>query len=249
MIYKTKWMRESFSEYKKTLETNLMCIQYLYDGDVNFSTDSVYNETKKSPLTSPSVMINCITKIYEESFNNLKSRSRELVIPEETLKYPSGKWQALDTNKILSAISNELGSSPHYIFSSEKSYRSCGFDNRFQLETTKPFPGYFYSLTKLTGLHTDVFYSPFVEDSDDELVLYAVDKSFQSLVYSIQNMEYKIEMSNSEDFKNNKPYHEMEWIHTIEYKLYDCKFNAIKIIIKNISKLRDDKINEILNGN
>jgi len=242
-------MRESFSEYKKTLETNLMGIQYLYDGDAILSTDSSYDEIKKSPLTSPSVMINCISKIYEESFNHLKSKSREVVIPEEILKFPSGKWQALDTNSILISISNELGVSPHYIFSSEKSYRACGFDNKFQLETTKPFPGYFYPLTKLTGLHTEVFYSPFVEDIDDELVLYAVDKSFQSLVYSIQNMEYKIKMLNSEDFKNNKPYHEMEWLHTIEYKLYDCKFNSIKIRIKNISKLRDDKINEILNGN
>jgi len=242
-------MRESFSEYKKTLESNLIGIQYLYDGDVNFSTDSSYDEIKNSPLTSPSVMINCFSKIYEESFNILKNKSKEIILSEESLKFPSGKWQSLDTNKILSAISSEIGTSPNYIFTSEKSYRSSGFDSRFQLETTKPFPGYFYRLTKLTGIHTDVFYSPLVEDTEDELVLYAVDKSFQSLVYSIQNMDYKVNIVNEDDIKNNKPYHEIEWKHTIEYKLYDCKFNSVKVRIKNISKMRDDKINEILNGN
>lgn len=241
-------MRESFSEYKSIIEKNLISIPYLYDGDIDFSTDDSYTQITNSPLTSPQVIINAIVKIYNESFDHIKKSSSEIVIPEESLKFPIGKWTSLDTNKLLANISIELGSHPKYIFSSERSFHRCGFDNKFVLDNKRSFPGYFYPLTKLTGLNTDVLYSPFVEDDDGEYVLYAVDKSFQSIVYSIQNMEYSVSMVNGDDIKNNKPYHEIEWMHRIDYKFYNCKFKSIKVIIKNISKLRDDKINQILNG-
>lgn len=226
-----------------------MGIHYLYDGDINFSTDEIYIEVKTSPLTSPSFMINCIVKIYEQSIDILKKRSKTIVIPEEIVKFPSGNWQSLDTNKLINFINSELGCYPAYVFTSAKSFHKVGFDSKLQLDKSRPFPGYFYTLTKLTGLHTDVIFSPFVEDEEGELILYASDKSFQSLVYSIQNMDYEVEMVNEDDIKNYTPYHEIKWKHTIRYKLYDCKFNSLKVIIKNVSKIRDEKINQILDGN
>lgn len=241
-------MRESFSEYKSIIEKNLIFVPYLYDGDVNFSTQRSYSKITNRPLTSPQVIVDTIINIYNESIEHVKSQSREVVIPEESLKFPSGKWTSLDTNKLMDQISLELGSYPKYIFTTEKSYYKCGFDNKFVLDNKRPFPGYFYPLTRLTGLNTDVLYSPLVEDNDNEFILYVVDKSFQSIVYSIQNMEYNIKMVNDDDIKNSKPYHEIEWTHKIDYNFYDCKFTALKVVIKNISKLRDDKINLILNG-
>ena len=78
-------MRESFSEYKKVLEQNLMKVSYLYNGDVISSTDSQYIEIKNSPLTSPSFIINGIVNIYQESFNMVFSKSREFIVPIESI--------------------------------------------------------------------------------------------------------------------------------------------------------------------
>jgi hypothetical protein len=53
----------------------------------------------------------------------------------------------------------------------------------------------------------------------------------------IQNMDYKVD-------KNKTNY-----LHTLDYKLYDCNYNSYKVVIKNVSKMRQDKINQILDGN
>ena len=182
-------MRESFTEYKKTLEQNLMNISYLYNGDVISSADSCYIEIKNSPLTSPSFIINSISNIYQESIDIMISKSKEFIIPLESL--------------------NDVGKEVNM------------FD-------------------KISELGIKPLYSPLIKDDDDELILYVVDRSIQSLVYSIQNMDYKIEQNDKDN---------IEWKHTMEYNLYDCRFNSYRLSIKNLSKLRNDKINKILNGN
>ena len=62
-----------------------MSISYLYNGDVISSVDSQYTEIKNSPLTSPSFIINSIVNIYQESFDIVKNKSKEFVIPEESI--------------------------------------------------------------------------------------------------------------------------------------------------------------------
>jgi hypothetical protein len=79
----------------------------------------------------------------------------------------------------------------------------------------------------------DLYYSPLIEDSGDEIVLYISDASIQSLVYTIQNMEYEIIGGQKKN-------------HTIKYPFYECDFNSYKISIKDISKIRDEKIDSIL---
>jgi hypothetical protein len=74
-----------------------------------------------------------------------------------------------------------------------------------------------------------------VEEEDDVFTIYATDHPFQSLVYSLQNMDYEIDQQD----ENN-------WVHKISYTLYNCKFSAVKVLIKNVKKIRDEKINEIL---
>ena len=226
-------MRESFSEYKKTIEQNLMGITYLYDGDALSSIDESYTEVKENPLTSPTFIINTIIEIYNKSFTNMVSKSKEVTIPEESL---------LDFN-ILDKI-NEIGIHPLYIFVSTKGSKLF---NAKKQEVNRPFPGYFYHIEKFPGLNLSIYYSPLIDESDGETILYVTDKSFQSLVYSIQNMDYKITTQN--EMNGEKPYNEIKWLHTLDYKLYDCNYNSYKIIIKNVSKLRDDKIDQILNGN
>jgi len=223
-------VRESFSEYKKTLEQNLMNISYLYNGDVISSIDSQYTDIKNSPLTSPSFIINSIVNIYQESFNMVFSKSKEFIIPVESMSL-------LKNINIFDKIS-ELGIKPLYIFCSDKSRKI--FDISKSSNNTSAFPSYFYSIDKYIGMNVDVFYSPLVVDDEDEAVLYVVDNSIQSLVYSIQNMDYIIEPIDD----NN-----IEWRHTINYNLYDCRFNSYKLSIREVSRLRNDKINKILNGN
>jgi len=224
-------VRESFSEYKKTLEQNLMNISYLYNGDAISSIDSHYTEVKNSPLTSPSFIINSMVNIYQETIDIMISKSKEFIIALESLN-DIGK----DVN-MFDKIS-ELGIKPLYIFCSDKSRKLFGISK--SKTNTSAFPWYFYPIDKFIGINVDVFYSPLINDDEDEMVIYVVDNSIQSLVYSIQNMDYKIEPN---DEKN------IEWEHTMFYNLYDCRFNSYKLSIRNVSRLRNDKINKILNDN
>jgi hypothetical protein len=222
-------VRESFSEYKKTLEQNLMNISYLYNGDVISSIDSHYTEVKNSPLTSPSFIINSIINIYQESFDMMISKSKEFVIPLESL----GDFR----QEVIFDRINELGIKPVYIFCSDKGKKLFGITK--SPGTTSAFPSYFYNIDKYPHINLEIFYTPLIKE-DDESILYVVDNSIQSLVYSIQNMDYKIEPNDESN---------TEWKHTMIYNLYDCRFNSYKLSIRNVSRLRHDKINKILNGN
>ena len=224
-------MRESFSEYKKTLEQNLMNISYLYNGDVISSVDSQYTEIKNSPLTSPSFIINSITNIYQESFDMMISKSKEFVIPLESIG-------ALGKQGNLFDRISELGIKPIYIFCSDKGKKLFGITKN--TGTTSAFPSYFYNIDKYPHINLEIFYTPLIKDDDEESILYVVDNSIQSLVYSIQNMDYKIDANDNDN---------IEWKHTMIYNLYDCRFNSYKLSIRNVSRLRHDKINKILNGN
>jgi hypothetical protein len=224
-------VRESFTEYKKTLEQNLMNISYLYNGDVIWSIDSQYTEIKNSPLTSPTFMINSIVSIYQESFDIMKNKSKEFVIPEESIIGVGDKGNLFD--KI-----SELGIKSSYIFCSDKGKKIFG--SILKSSSTSAFPYYFYSIDKVIGINVEIFYSPLIKEYDDEIILYVTDGSIQSLVYSIQNMDYKIEPNDEEN---------IEWKHTMFYNLYDCRFNSYKLSIRNVSRLRNDKINKILNDN
>jgi hypothetical protein len=223
-------VRESFSEYKKTLEQNLMNISYLYNGDVISSTDSNYTEFKNSPLTSPSFIINSIVNIYRESFDIMISKSKEFVIPLESIGGLGKQGNLFDRI-------SDLGIKPVYIFCSDKSRKLFGITK--SPGTTSAFPSYFYNIDKYPHINLEIFYTPLIKE-EDESILYVVDNSIQSLVYSIQNMDYKIEPNDD----NNT-----EWKHTMFYNLYDCRFNSYKLSIRNVSRLRNDKINKILNGN
>lgn len=225
-------MRESFNDYKKTIERNILSIDYLYSGDINSSLpNSAYTEIKSGPLVSPSVIINCLKHIYTDSINILKSKSKEIVF-----NAPSND---VDISNLLSVIDSSLNYPCKYIFMSKSTYKYLGYDGIIP-STTSALPSYFFHATRITGANANIYISPDIEDVDDEYTLYACDKPFQSLVYSIQNMTYDTVISN-EDL----PINERSWVHNIGYNLYDCKFSSVKVVIRNLRKIRDEKIKEI----
>jgi hypothetical protein len=83
-------VRESFDEYKKTIESNISNISFLYNGDVLSSTDSYYTHVLSSQSTSPSFIIKTIENIYNESFKMMDDRSEAIVISKESIK--SSAW-------------------------------------------------------------------------------------------------------------------------------------------------------------
>jgi hypothetical protein len=216
-------LRETFDEYKETLERNFINFNYLYDGDIIYSKDFSYTESVPNHSISPSFIIRTIDKIYRQSFQNLIIKSTDIIINYDFCK------NNLSSDKIFSIIDN-LNIKPVYVFCSDNSKKHFGIIK----ERNVPFPKYFYNIQTIYNKNYDFYTSPMVEDSDDELILYVVDSSIQSLVYSIQNMEYKIV---DDGLKKN---------HTIKCPFYECDFNSYKVIIKDISKIREEKIDKVL---
>jgi hypothetical protein len=225
-------VKESFEEYKKTLEPNLSNLSFLYNGDVLSSTDSYYSNIKSSEKTSPSFIISTIENIYNESFKMMIDKSETIVISKESIKLSVG-----GKGNIIDVIIGELKLKPSYIFTSNKS--KTFFSSLKRVDDTRSFPGYFYNIERYSNMNLEIFYSPLIEETEGESIMYLVDSGIQSLVYSIQNMTYDIERVDEFD----------KWKHTINYTLYDCNYKSYKLIIKDLSKIREDKINKLLDAN
>ena len=223
-------MKESFDEYKKTIEGNLINFSYLYDGDVkNNSIDSCYSEEIINNNISPNVIINCIKKVYDESITNMIDNSIPVIINEPPTNGIESIQQGMIHKNIKDLHSTTFD--PLYVFCSPIGKNLFG--KIFSYSKNKPFPDYFYSIHKYNSSGYDLYESPLIKDSKDEICIYVTNKSIQSLVYSLQNMSYIIEKDK----------------HTINYKLYDCDFFCYKLIMRDVSKQRDDKINQILDEN
>jgi hypothetical protein len=212
---------ENFSEYKKTIESNLINFSYLYDGDVIDSTLYTYESYSNNSKYSPIIIIDCINKIYDQSITEMMSRDLRLV-------------NVINNNidDIITVI-NSVKFDTNYVFFSGN---ASSLLTRYLIQNNKnrPFPTHFYKTIEMSHLKYDLYKSPNIIDSSDEIVIYLTDKSIQSLVYTIQNIEYEI-------IKSNQGYK-----HIITYNLYNCDYNVCKLVIKDISKIRSEKINKIL---
>lgn len=216
-------MKESFEEYKKTIEDNLINFTYLYDGDVIDSEIKYYEEIRNTKNISPNFIINCIKRIYDESIEIMLKRDyEEVTIIKEKF------------DGITNTLNSISGFNSTYVFTSNNYLK---FGSEFvKSKFKKPFPHYFYKKVIFTNFEFDVYECPLISDKSDDISIYVTDKSIQSLVYSIQNMEYKVETYNG------------EYKHIMKYNLYNCDYNVYKINIKDLSKIRDEKIDSILNG-
>lgn len=241
-------MRESFDEYKKTIESNLVKFPYLYDGDVISSTKHNLSRNFNNKNTSPSFIIDCISKIYDLSVEEMMSKSINinLNIDPNGLRSDSATHIQKYINDNINSVQNKFNFKTKYIFTSKTGIKLFTFTGGMKSIQKHPFPNYMYVNKKYNSKGYDLYHSPLIDDLDDGYIdgvlnnidIYLIDSSIQGLVYSIQNMDYVVDKLDDDSYK-----------HTIYFDLYDCDYKSYKLSLKDISKLRDDKINIILNGN
>lgn len=218
-------MRESFSEYRKTLESNIIKFSYLYSGDVLSCSDITFSELiPNNSGVSPKFIINTITDIYEKSIKRMIDKSESFIINKSDLNLP-----------ILKKI-EKYNIKTRYVFCGKNALNEY-FHNTYY---SFVFPDYFYKKQSIG--HVNIFYSPLIFEEENTSVIYVTDAGIQSLVYTVQNMIYDIKKDNI--FINDSYY----WKHTMNYQLFECDYKSYKIIIKDVSKIRDDRIFEILNN-
>lgn len=218
-------MTESFSEYKKTLDGVLNSVNYLYSGDIISSEIKKFKEVKNTSINSVNFILDCLHQIYDLSFYELFDKSSQIIIPTESIN---------ESSNLIDQILSKLDYSPHYIFCSQKSSSLLGININYN--NIKPLPSYFYHIDRFVGLNLDVCFCPLIAEKDDDVVLFVSDAAIQSLVYTIQNMEYLINRSDED---------RSLWQHEMVYNFYNCKYKSDKIIIRNISTIRESKINQI----
>jgi hypothetical protein len=230
-------VRESFDEYKKTIESNLLNFPYLYDGDVISSTKHNLSKIFNTKNTSPSFIIDCISKIYDLSVEKMMSRSININLDFSINKLLSKSECFQHISNSIKSIESKFKFKTKYVFTSRVGLKL--FPLTGILKNKSPFPSHMYVEKRYNSYNYDLYYSPIIDDSDENNIsIYLTDSSIQGLVYSIQNMDYLVEKLDDDSYK-----------HTIYFNLYDCKYHSYKVSVRDISKLRDDKINIILNGN
>lgn len=215
-------MKETFSEYKETIENNLSNFTYLSDGDIISGERMYINKYIINDSISPSFIIKCIDEIYLKSINLMMDKSIPIFIKED-IKHLN--------KKVLFKYIEDFGFINPIIFLSNNSRFLFTYNQPYN---QGPFPIYFYSYNTGPNLN---YISPCIKDSVDEIFIFIVDKSIQNLTYSIQNMDYYVR-------KDGNGYN-----HILEYDFYNCDFTCYKIICRDIKKMRNDKINKILYGN
>ncbi len=217
-------MRETFDEYKETLDANVSNFHYLYSGDVISSSESVFSREMTYPHVSSTFIISLVDEIYHRSVRDMLNNSKEIIIPFDFNS-------TLNSDKLFTIIS-DLNLNPHSIFLSNF---ACKYINIISKSINRPFPQYFYQIKWIDFLKCHVYSSSLIGNDDSEsktLTLCVISAPIQSLVYSIQNMQYTINHS--------------EKTHAVNYPYYKCNYKSYKIIIKDISELRNDKIDSIL---
>lgn len=214
-----------------------MNIHFLYNGDVISSQESSYFEIKDTPLTSPTFIINTLIHIYKQSFDIMSEKSKDIILSEESILQNGG------SKNIFDHLASQ-GINPTYIFCSEK---SKSIFTQVRSNETRSLPSYFYPIDSMVGLKSTIYFSPYITNLEDDgdTILFVTDGGIQSLVYGIQNMDYSID-STIDGFTPNIP---SKWKHEMSYNLYNCNFNSYKIIIRNIQKTRQEKLNRILDDN
>lgn len=219
-------MKESFDEYRSVIESNIQRLSYIYNGDIISHFEDSYSETMSTKRESPIFIINTLDNIYEWSVKRMMEKSIEIIkVYDFKNKDGLGDW----LSKIIEGLDIE-GFKPANVFISD--IKLLGIDT--MTNKNRPLPNYFYEVknTYFSKFKDKlIFYkNPYMEPKDDEVILYITDKSIQSLVYMIQNMDYIINGNN----------------HTLKYNIYECDYSCYKLVIKDLSKMRDDKINSLL---
>ncbi len=215
----------SFSVYKKSLEDLLQNISFLYSGDVLSSEERTITLKLKHSSLSPSIIKSGLLNIYSDSMKEMYKRSSEVSI---------GFNEFNDVYQLFDRFN-----SPQFLFYSNNSKLNLDFTNKkLENENSEFLPSYFNQTHRLVSYGNDVltYFSPEIDDAVDCYKIYISDSPIQSLVWSIQNMSYDIE-----DCRDH-------YKHTLRYNFYNCDFKSTNFMIKNICKLRDEKIDRLFDG-
>ena len=206
-----------FESHKKALDNYLEKIEFLYSGDIISSVEKEFVIERSNSSFSSLFIKDILVELYNFSFENMVENSTELVFTKGT-----------DLVEVFEKVNDNI----RMAFYSESSKHNL-------LKTHIPFypnsgshwlPSYFHTALYYNG--QPFYFSPKIEDDKDDSVIYLVDGAIQSMVWSLQNMEYIIE--------DNK--------HIVRLPFYYCKYKSYKVRIVDIEKLRDDKINLVLDG-
>jgi len=218
-------MIRHFSEEKQNLETILSKIEVLYAGDVISSNIETKDKILGFDFVSSQFLIETILDIYTKSIQSMINDSEEIHISSSKL----------NDKKSFFDILNQLNINTRHLFCNESSKKIFGNDFLTgPIYSGSAFPDYFFKIDTILGLGYEIYFSPLIEKIDDDLIIYSVDSGIQSLLYSLHNMDYKI----------NEQYGKFQ--HIINYNIYKCKYKSYKIIIRDVEKLRDRKIEQLL---
>jgi hypothetical protein len=215
--------------YKKTLEDFLQTIDFIYSGDVINSIDKTYIQKFKHSSFSANLCKDVIVDIYNWSFNQMMVNSKEIILHRNNF---SDIYELMD----------KISINPKILFYSQNSNMNLNLGSHLlELEDDghSYLPSYFTRRFKLMsyGKEVSAYYSPLILDDVDDCHFYLVDRPIQSMVWALQNMSYSINRS----FSSNE--------HVIKIPIYNCDYEVYKIRVVNTQKLREDKINLILNDN
>lgn len=219
---------DKFDNYKKSLDDFLEKIDFIYSGDVINSFEKKYIEKLKHSSFPAKLFRSSITDIYNWSVNEMIAKSKEVVI------HRSGFSDIYD-------LMDKIPINPKILFYSTNSNLNLNLGSPV-IESGNDddyLPSYFNRRFKLMSHNREVsaYYSPLIEDNLDDCHFYLVDRPIQSMVWSLQNMSYSVNKSFSSDE------------HIIKIPIYNCDYEAYKIRVVNTQKLREDKINTLLNDN
>lgn len=217
-----------FHNHKKTLEDFLQSVDFIYSGDIITSIDKKITEKSKHSGVSVSLFKKFMIEIYNYSIQNMFFKSKEIIVHRNSFT---------DIYDLM----NRLKMSPKIIFYSTNSTLNLGLGvgAESQDDVHSYVPNYFNRRFRLMAYKRDVstYYSPLIKDDPDDCHFYLVDRPIQSMVWCLQNMDYLI----TKGFTSNE--------HAIKSQIYDCDFEVYKIRVVNTQKLRQDKINSIINDN
>jgi hypothetical protein len=221
-------MNDDFSYHKKQIEDYLINIDCLYSGDIikseSLKFSKILNHKSHSSILISEIMVN----VYDCSFNKMIEKSKELVIHRNKF------------NDVYDLM-NDYSLNPKILFYSKNSNLNLNLGGHLiEGSGDKGYlPDYFMRRFKLMsfGREVSAYYSPLIEDSQYDCIFYLVDRPIQSMVWSLQNMEYNI-IQNKNDYT-----------HQINLPIYNCDYEVYKIRVVDTEKIREEKINTLLDGN
>jgi hypothetical protein len=205
-----------FDEYKKNLENLIQEVNFIYSGDTIRSEHETISMELNHGSISSKMIRQTIIDIYNWSFNQMILRSEEVrVNKDESFKIES--------------IVEKIQSDVSFLFHSNNAPKIESL-NVYNNKSYLPESFYRKGYLPFTKSSVSIYFSDNIIDDPDDYHIYISNKPIQSMVWIIQNMEYKI--------KGNK--------HTIDYQLFHCDYKSYKIRIVDNKKIREKKIKSLL---